>query len=569
MKMAMVPFLAFPALFFSWLCNNSCWGLSPAIRFHSRPSPRSCATRLFIDGEGMAGGISRHLLGDALRALQPRYLSQVADAVAGNIKGSSPVDIGTLTDNAPSWEKIEEALKSKQTADEKMFRANLDAGSGPPSALASLRLFDKATEPRVTLYRDSAAWCPYCQKVWIALEEKKVSYEVIKVDMRSYGIGKSEDFLKLQPSGNLPCAVVDGTVIRESDEIIDAIDSIGSRGSPKLRPEAGTKAAKRLAYLCEDGRNSLERRLYSRWMWWLTGVRKPEEYQRQYEEVLDEVEEALKGSPFGGPYFLGRDISLVDIRFVPFIERQVASAAYFKGYSVRDPTVRPYLAAWLAAMEGRPSYQATKSDWYTHSRALPPQLSAECVDIPEGESLRNLIDFLPGGDFTSKNDGSMATWREPGWEWCDLPKACREAAERVCSNRERIVAFASRSAGKPGLPAVSASLADPRATGNTNAAVAVDLFLRHAVHSLVSGSTNKESSSRISNAVKEAAASLAVGGAGMESLEAVAGCLDYLRARIGVPRDMSGPAAQELRAELGSLVKELRLQKDQHVLHVP
>ena len=35
--------------------------------------------------------------------------------------------------------------------------------------------------------RDSAAWCPYCQKVWVQLEEKEIPYEIEKVNMRCYG----------------------------------------------------------------------------------------------------------------------------------------------------------------------------------------------------------------------------------------------------------------------------------------------------------------------------------------------------------------------------------------------
>eukprot|EP00913_Durusdinium_trenchii_P014131 g13263.t1 len=42
-------------------------------------------------------------------------------------------------------------------------------------------------KPRVKIFRDQAAWCPYCQKVWLLLEEKKVDYEIEKVPMRSYG----------------------------------------------------------------------------------------------------------------------------------------------------------------------------------------------------------------------------------------------------------------------------------------------------------------------------------------------------------------------------------------------
>ena len=35
--------------------------------------------------------------------------------------------------------------------------------------------------------RDSAAWCPYCQKVWLQLEEKQIPYVIEKINMRCYG----------------------------------------------------------------------------------------------------------------------------------------------------------------------------------------------------------------------------------------------------------------------------------------------------------------------------------------------------------------------------------------------
>ena len=47
--------------------------------------------------------------------------------------------------------------------------------------------FRRAKPTRVTFYRDSAAWCPYCQKLWMLLEEKQINYDVRLINMRSYG----------------------------------------------------------------------------------------------------------------------------------------------------------------------------------------------------------------------------------------------------------------------------------------------------------------------------------------------------------------------------------------------
>ena len=78
-------------------------------------------------------------------------------------------------------------------------------------------------EPRLTLYRDTAAWCPYCEKVWLLLEEKRVPYQVEKVNMNCYG-DKPEWFWRMQPSGGIPVARLDDVVIRESNDIMMAVE---------------------------------------------------------------------------------------------------------------------------------------------------------------------------------------------------------------------------------------------------------------------------------------------------------------------------------------------------------
>ena len=88
-----------------------------------------------------------------------------------------------------------------------------DLVDGPTSPQASLRLFGAMPgEVRVTLYRDHHAWCPYCQKVWLWLEERRIPYRIRKVTMFCYG-EKERWYTRLVPSGMLPARELDGRVI--------------------------------------------------------------------------------------------------------------------------------------------------------------------------------------------------------------------------------------------------------------------------------------------------------------------------------------------------------------------
>ena len=337
---------------------------------------------------------------------------------------------------------------------------------------------------------------------------------------------------------------------------------------PQLKPEEGTEEAEYFKYLCNDGRNSLERRLFAEWMWYLTGKRKPREYRQRYEAMLDEVELALTPDPTAelaaqreGPFFMGKQVSLVDIKFIPFMERQAASLSYFKGFQLRDESRWPNLVKWFEAMEARPSYLPTKSDYYTHSRSLPPQLSGGCSFYDGCEAMRDSIDAYSQTTPTSTTSSSSSdlkndvlfSWREPGWN-TDEKVAKREAAERIISNHKKIIQFASRAAGTPGFPAASAPLADPKAVSNEDAASTVDVFLRYVVYTLLVSEkelqkqNQQRQQQQQSFVLENAAQELAKGG--FDTVQSVVDCLDYLRIRIGVPRDMSYPAARELKQKL-------------------
>lgn len=131
------------------------------------------------------------------------------------------------TRNAMSWEELA------------IFAADpTDRINGFNNPYAALRLFNKSeSESVVTLYRDKHAWCPYCQKVWLWLELKKIPYRIKKVTMRCYG-SKESWYLKKVPSGMLPAIEIQNHVITESDDILFVLEELyGSLGQSLNEPQ--------------------------------------------------------------------------------------------------------------------------------------------------------------------------------------------------------------------------------------------------------------------------------------------------------------------------------------------
>ena len=100
-----------------------------------------------------------------------------------------------------------------------------DLVNGPTSSWSTLRLFGRPEdEVRVTLFRDHHAWCPYCQKVWMFLEEKRIPYRIRKVTMFCYG-EKEAWYKKICPSGMLPAVQFNsGEIVTDSDNILVALE---------------------------------------------------------------------------------------------------------------------------------------------------------------------------------------------------------------------------------------------------------------------------------------------------------------------------------------------------------
>ena len=308
-----------------------------------------------------------------------------------------------MTTSPLSWTELE-TIKDFQ----------LEILNGPTNAQARLRLFGRPeSEVRVTLYRDHHAWCPYCQKVWLWLEEKQIPYRTEKVTMFCYG-EKESWYKKKVPSGMLPALELDGRMITESDDILIALEQV-------FQPLGWSMQDPLVIPL-----RRLERLLFRAWCSWLCYPQQSQQQEQrnrgQFIEVVAKVEEALASTP--GPYFL-QDFSTVDVIFTPYVERMNASLFYYKGYSLREEN--PQLSAWFDGMESRLTYRGTQSDFHTHAHDLPPQMGG-CWENGSPQMLLNKK-RVDEGPWLGLPD---VTYTEP-----ETSRA--EAVQRVVKHRHNIM----------------------------------------------------------------------------------------------------------------------------------
>ena len=367
------------------------------------------------------------------------------------------------TDTAPSWADLEKQLAEMQTPSEKEWKSLLQDGAGPPSSAADLRLFDapRGTTPRVIFYRDAAAWCPYCQKVWMMLEAKRVPYRVERINMRCYG-DKPRWFSELSPDGNLPVLQLDGNVITGSDSILQALESSFS-DVPMLPPQGNVHGARVPKLLL------LERDLFNHWMRWL--VRETEygdDMMKGFEGFVTQVDAELKeaarleGNAATNPtFFLGSSVSMVDLKFAPFLERMAASVPYYKGLALRGNPTWPHLQRWFEAMDHLDWYRAIQSDYFTLCHGLPPQIGG-CVAHAEAAGFQAAIDGRDGLHWALPlprvHVDELLQGHQP--VLIEDTVAAREAAARILDNRHALVLFCLRALGRRG-PVFGSMLADP------------------------------------------------------------------------------------------------------------
>jgi glutathione S-transferase len=232
----------------------------------------------------------------------------------------------------------------------------------------------------LTLYHNDMSVC--AQKVRLALAEKGLDYESKHLNLRA-GDQKQPDYLKLNPNGYVPTLVQDGFVVYESTVVNEYIDD--AFPTPPLKP-ADAKARARMRGLTKfidaaifpaTGVVSMSIAFHHQyppeihatmekarpgWMANFRNLQKgvdnpafPAAIQRLAKMIVD-MDKALESS--GGPWLVGKDYSLADIGYAPYLTR----LDHLKFLGLVDS--RPRVAGWYERMRARKPYQDALAAWF-------------------------------------------------------------------------------------------------------------------------------------------------------------------------------------------------------------
>ena len=229
--------------------------------------------------------------------------------------------------------------------------------------------------PEVELF--TAEFSPFAQRVRLALLEKRIPFLATEIDLAV----KPEWFHVISPRGEVPVIRHEDRFIADSTVILEYLEDVYAE--PALRPrDPGKRAVTRfwMEYADEKFKQTLVGAMKAQ------GSERPEAMAKLCEELAYIEHEGLTGRS-RGPYWLGAEISMLDVVFYPYFER--LPAIHF-GQPPDRPALLPVrLHRWLSAMSKRPSVQATTIAPERHARAISEYLGVR----PERRRVGN-VEFL-------------------------------------------------------------------------------------------------------------------------------------------------------------------------------
>ena len=189
--------------------------------------------------------------------------------------------------------------------------------------------------------------CPFAQRTRIILNEKNISYKLTEIDLQN----KPTWWNKISPLGKVPLLKINENVIYESRIINEFIEE-AFPNPPLLPKDLYLRSTARIwidycdSYLLPSIHNLVNTK---------NDKKQIENKNLLIEKLIFIEEHAFKYNQLG-PYFMGNDISLVDIQFMPLFER-FPSYEYHWNFKIPKECIK--LHNWIKVMKTIQSYTST------------------------------------------------------------------------------------------------------------------------------------------------------------------------------------------------------------------
>lgn len=188
--------------------------------------------------------------------------------------------------------------------------------------------------------------CPWVQRAAIVLRAKNVPYEITYIDRNK----RPDWFLAVSPHSKVPVLLIDDKeALFESNAIAEYLDETVA---PRLHPADAIARARNRAWtdFVTTFASAISTTAYSD---------TEEEFTARAAKIADpfgKLDEALSKRGNNGPYFNGKDFSLVDCAYAPFLQRYTFMDR-LKPLGVIEKF--PRLAAWRDALLAAPAVKAS------------------------------------------------------------------------------------------------------------------------------------------------------------------------------------------------------------------
>ena len=245
------------------------------------------------------------------------------------------VSFPLLTATAPSWAALQEILPTYALQEPLVIDPALDNCMDAQPELS---------KDLIILFRERNGWCPYSQRVWLALEYKSVEYNTILID----NTGRKPSWY----GGNTPSVVWPSSGQRQSEsmDIIERLD-VEYPGTRPLYPQdaKGKSEVKRFISAFGDTFPRMTRpSSRSAFLFQSNGM---PVFKAEFEKTLEKTDLLLTEHK-SGPFFLGDKFTAADIAWIPFLERYAYQLPILHiGLNPRDSMRWPNLAKWYDAIE--------------------------------------------------------------------------------------------------------------------------------------------------------------------------------------------------------------------------